>query len=72
MSEEAERGFRLAIALSLCGLFLVAIPTAILWLLNFWNWILAGLVFVGIVLVGLEVFLLFKVYGAMKAKGVFK
>lgn len=72
MSEESEYRFRLAIALSSCGFFLVAIPTAILWLFNFWNWVLAGLVFVGVVLVGIEVYLLFKVFDVLKAKGVFK
>ena len=72
MSEEEEYRFKLAIALSVTGLFLVAIPTAILWFLNIWNWVLAGLVFVGLVLVAMEVYTLFKIYGDLKARGVFK
>ena len=67
----AEYRFKLAIAFSLAGLFLVALPTAILWILNVWNWVLAGLVLVGGVLVALEVYLLFKVFNILKAKGVF-
>jgi hypothetical protein len=73
MSEgnELEYRFRLAIALSVTGLVLVAIPTAILWLFGIWHWVLAGFTFVGIVLVGVEVIVLFKVFGVLKAKRAF-
>ena len=69
---DTEYAFKLAIALSLAGLFLVLVPTAILWFTGFWNWALAGLTFVGIVLVAIEVYLLFRTFGILKARGAFK
>jgi multisubunit Na+/H+ antiporter MnhB subunit len=69
VSEEEFR-FRLAIALSLVGLVLTAFSTYFAWV-GIWNWITAGLAFVGIVCVGIEVLLLAKIFRGLKARGVF-
>jgi hypothetical protein len=66
----AEYRFKLAIALSTVAAVLVAVSTIFAWI-GIWNWILAGLAFVGVVLVALEVYLLFKVFNVLKARGVF-